>query len=222
LQTIGIIRGEKPAELSHTLKFCLEQNMQLEFRTRKEYANKAESSFLISLEKKFGEHILIPEGGFNQQGVKGAAMITDHFKSKNYTHICCAIGTATTFAGLITSSSNTQQVIGFPALKNMNDINDRIKHLSVNIENKHYELIGDYHFGGYAKYSNELISFMNNFFESHQVPLDFIYTAKMMFGVIDLIDKNYFLPQSKILCIHTGGLQGNLSLPNGVLNFCFL
>lgn len=218
LQTIGIIRGEKPKELSHTLQFCQQQGMYLEFITKAEYASKEKESFLMSINKKFGEHTLIPEGGFGQHGVRGAAIISDYFKDEDYTHVCCSVGTATTLAGIVSSASIAQQIIGFSALKNIDDLKIRMQHLSFD-HKTNYNIAGDYHFGGYAKKTDELISFMNIFFESHHVPLDFVYTAKMMFGVNDLIRKNYFLPNSKILCIHTGGLQGNLSLPMGMLNF---
>jgi 1-aminocyclopropane-1-carboxylate deaminase/D-cysteine desulfhydrase-like pyridoxal-dependent ACC family enzyme len=219
LKTIGIVRGEKPVTLSHTLQFCLQQKMQLEFISRHDYEKKDDSFFLNTLQQKFGQHILIPEGGFNSQGIKGAAIIADYFKEKDYTHICCAVGTATTFAGVATSTKKTQQVVGFSALKNMDDFENRMEKLSVTHLLKNYDLINDYHFGGYAKKNDRLISYMNNFFSLHLIPLDFVYTAKMMFGVEDLINKNYFAPQSKILCIHTGGLQGNYSLPERVLNF---
>ena len=192
--------------------------MQLEFISRSSYQKINTEEFHNSLTKKYGDHTLIPEGGFSQKGAKGAKLITDHFNSKNFTHICCAIGTATTFAGLIMGCECEAKLTGFSVLKNLNDIDARLKELKVDPAKK-YSFNGDYHFGGYAKKTAELIAFMNTFYKDTKIPLDFVYTGKMMFGVYDLINKNYFPSGSNILCIHTGGLQGNESLPGGTLNF---
>lgn len=218
IRCIGFVRGEKPAALSTTLIFCMQNEMELQFISRDVYQKNITKEFLDMLTKKYGSHTLIPEGGFSMQGAKGAEGITDFFDAKNYTHICCAIGTATTFAGLISGSNNSTEVIGFSALKNMTDIPQRLEKLNID-ETKKYVFIGDYHFGGYARKKQELITFINTFYQDNKIPLDFVYTGKMMFGVIDLINKNYFPPGSNILCIHTGGLQGNQSLPEGILNF---
>lgn len=215
---IGIIRGEKPPRLSATLQFCIENGMQLEFISREAYRKTNEQSFLLKLTKEFGEHLLIPEGGFSSRGAKGAALITGFFNEAPYTHVCLAAGTCTTFAGLINGCNKETEIIGFSVLKNMNDIETRLKELQVN-PTKKFSFIDKYHFGGYAKKTNELIFFMNDFYRQHLIPLDFVYTAKMMFGVNDLINKQFFPPFSNLLCLHTGGLQGNNSLPEGLLHF---
>lgn len=218
LKCIGFVRGEKPKNLSHTLQFCLQNGMQLEFISRSSYKKINEEEFLKSLTKKYGNHTLIPEGGFSQKGANGAELICNYFNQKNFSHVCCAVGTATTLAGLITGCKNETEIIGFSVLKNLNDINARLKELKVDAAKK-YSFNGDYHFGGYAKKTNELITFINTFYNDNKIPLDFVYTGKMMFGVYDLINKNYFPSGSNILCLHTGGLQGNESLPEGTLNF---
>ncbi|HUZ60289.1 MAG TPA: pyridoxal-phosphate dependent enzyme [Hanamia sp.] len=213
---IGIIRGEQPEIHSPTLLFCKENGMQLEFISRKSYKEKDEKGFAGELENKYGEHVLIPEGGFSIKGKEGAALINEFLCGKNYTFVCLPVGTATTFAGIMERNDNESEIIGFSVLKGFRDIEERLFTLHVN-KAKKYTLIEDYHFGGYAKKTNELISFMNNFYEQHKIPLDFVYTGKMMFRVNDLINKKYFSPGSQILCIHTGGLQGNNSLPEGTL-----
>ena len=215
---IGFVRGEKPKELSHTLLFCLQNEMQLEFISRESYKKINKENFLQSLKNTYGDHILIPEGGFSQKGTNGAQLICNYFNLKNFSHVCCAIGTATTFAGLINGSNTETEIIGFSVLKNLNDIEERLIFLGVE-PSKKYSGIHDYHFGGYAKKNTDLISFINSFYQDNKIPLDFVYTGKMMFGVYDLIEKKYFPEGSNILCIHTGGLQGNNSLPEGVLNF---
>ncbi|MEO8762689.1 MAG: pyridoxal-phosphate dependent enzyme [Ginsengibacter sp.] len=218
LRSVGIVRGEEPEPLSHTLLFCLENGMELEFISRSSYKKIDDTEFLSSLLNKYGGHTLVPEGGFSQRGVEGAKLIAGYFNPGKFTHICCAVGTATTFAGLIMGSECEAELTGFSVLKNMDDIDSRLKILNVGFEKKYY-WNGSYHFGGYAKKTTELINFMNNFYNHTKIPLDFVYTGKMMFGVYDLINKNYFPGGSDILCIHTGGLQGNRSLSPGTLIF---
>lgn len=218
LKCIGFVRGEKPKELSHTLLFCLENGMQLEFISRELYKEINEEKFHKELIKKYGDHTLIPEGGFSRKGANGAKLICKYFNSKNFSHVCCAVGTATTLAGLINGSNKETEILGFSVLKNLNDIEERLSFLCVE-SSKKYSVIQDYHFGGYAKKNNKLISFINSFYDDNKIPLDFVYTGKMMYGVYDLIGKKYFPEGSNILTIHTGGLQGNKSLPEGMLNF---
>ncbi len=208
IESVGIVRGEKPKVLSPTLLFCLENEMQLEFTNRDSYRKINEKDFLEQLKNKYGEHILIPEGGFSIEGKQGAGLINEYFNDKDFTHVCVPVGTATTFAGLVDSNKNETEFMGFGVLKNFNDIEKRFAELKVNSQKKYY-FFNDYHFGGYAKKTDELIAFMNEFYKENKIALDFVYTAKMMFGVRDLIQKNYFPERCKILCIHTGGLQGN-------------
>ena len=217
LKCIGIVRGEEPENLSHTLRFCKEQGMKLEFVSRSFYTN-IDANFLQRLKNKYGEYILIPEGGFSIKGKEGATMISNYFADKNFSHVCLPVGTATTFAGIVDSNKSRAKIMGLGVLKNLNDISERFAELKVEPA-KEYSFIGDYHFGGYAKKNAELISFMNDFYSKHFIQLDFVYTAKMMFGVYDLLAKDYFSAGSNILCIHTGGLQGNASLDEGKLTF---
>lgn len=218
IKSIGIVRGEMPAELSHTLLFCIQNGMQLEFISRAAYQKINTDEFQHSLTKKYGDHTLIPEGGYSQKGANGAKLITNYFNSKNFTHVCCPVGTATTFAGLVMGCGCEVKLTGFSVLKNLNDIDARLKVLKV-VSEKKYSFNGDYHFGGYAKKKPELIDFMNSFYKPTAIPLDFVYTGKMMFGIYDLIKKDHYPPGSHILCVHTGGLQGNESLPKGTLSF---
>ncbi len=217
IKCIGIIRGEKPEKLSHTLEYCIQNGMQTEFIKRSDYKKVNDYSFTENLKKKYGDHTLIPEGGFSEKGVMGAAMIGNYYGQEQYSHVCCPIGTATTFAGLIQINKNNK-VIGFSVLKNLIDIGERLQYLNISPTSQ-YEVNHEYHFGGYAKENEELFSFMNSFYEENKISLDFVYTAKMMFGVYDLVKNNYFPPGSNILCIHTGGLQGNKSLASEKLKF---
>jgi 1-aminocyclopropane-1-carboxylate deaminase len=205
-KTIGIIRGEEildKIEENPTLKFAQENGMQFEFVTREDYRHKSEASFIEKLKDKFGDFYLVPEGGTNELAVKGCEeILTD--EDAVFDYVCCAVGTGGTISGLINSALSHQKVLGFPALKG-DFLTDEIR---IFAKKDNWNLISDYHFGGYGKINLELIEFINAFFEENKVPLDPIYTGKMVFGVIDLIHKNYFPAGSKILLIHTGGLQG--------------
>ena len=219
LSCIGIVNGSKPEKLSHTLLFCRQMGMQLEFITREQYSKKNETPFIENIKQRYSGCILIPEGGYSRKGIDGAALISNYYKPYDFTHICCATGSGTTLAGLIGSSDPQQKIVGISVVKNMRDIEMKMECFNRSHTIKNYVLLQDYHFGGFAKKTPVLIDFMNNFFNDHRIPLDFVYTGKMMFGVNDLIRNNYFSEHSKVLCIHTGGLQGNLSLPPRTLNF---
>ena len=215
---IGIVRGEKPVQLSHTLQHCTEYGMQLHFISRDEYDKKDTAGFIEQLTTQFGDCIIIPEGGYDPLGAKGAVQIMNLIDDAS-THICCAIGTATTLAGLLMNVKPQQQIIGIPVLKGMTDIAERISFLTNTVNQNQLHIEFGYHFGGYAKKTAALINFMNDLYHQYQLPTDFVYTAKMMYSIIDLIENDFFPEGSKIVCIHTGGLQGNLSLQKGTLTF---
>ena len=211
-RTIGIIRGEELADKiseNPTLQKALDFGMVFEFVGREIYREKTSSKFIQQLAEKFGDFYLIPEGGTNDLAVKGCEEILSATDEK-FDYICCAVGTGGTISGLINCSKSSQQVIGFPAL-NGDFLREDICRF---VAKSNWDLIADYHFGGYAKVSEELILFINEFYQKYKIPLDPIYTGKMMFGVMDLIAKNYFPGNSKILVIHTGGLQGIAGMNN--------
>lgn len=205
-KTIGIIRGDElfdKIQENPTLKFAQENGMEFEFVSRENYRLKNEISFIEKLKNKFGDFYLVPEGGTNELAVKGCEeILTEEDSVFNY--VCCAVGTGGTISGLINGALPNQKILGFPALKG-DFLKDEIR---IFAKKDNWDLISDYHFGGYGKVNLELIEFINAFFEENKVPLDPIYTGKMVFGVIDLVRKNYFPSHSKILLIHTGGLQG--------------
>jgi 1-aminocyclopropane-1-carboxylate deaminase/D-cysteine desulfhydrase-like pyridoxal-dependent ACC family enzyme len=220
LKSVGIVRGEKPQDLSHTLQQCMQDGMQLKFIPRQQYEQKDSAAFINELKAEFGECILVPEGGYHPVGARGAALIMDLIKDNNYTHICTASGTATTLAGILLAAKPTQNVLSFPVLKGITDNKSRIKELTGNSDEfKNWLIFDDYHFGGYAKKTEVLINFMNECWLQYKLPLDFVYTAKMLFGVVESIKNDKFEEGSRILCIHTGGLQGNKSLPLNALLF---
>ena len=206
LNTVGIIRGKElvsKIETNATLRYAKSCGMTLKFITRKAYKHKADASFIESLKSEFGNFYLIPEGGTNALAIKGCEEILTE-ADYDFDFICCAVGTGGTISGLINSAKSHQKIIGFPALKG-DFLNEEITKFATK---DNWELITDYHFGGYGKINADLISFMNTFKQLHNIPLDPIYTGKMMFGIYNLIEKGYFPKESKLLAIHTGGLQG--------------
>jgi 1-aminocyclopropane-1-carboxylate deaminase len=211
-KTIGIIRGEelkdKIAE-NPTLQKAKDFGMVFEFVDREIFKERGSPKFIQQLTDKFEDFYLIPEGGTNDLAVKGCQEILTGTDEK-FDYICCAVGTGGTISGLINCSKNSQQVLGFPSLKGDFLREDICKFVS----KSNWDLISAYHFGGYAKVSEELILFINEFYLKYKIPLDPIYTGKMMYGIMDLINRNYFPKNSKILVIHTGGLQGIAGMNN--------
>lgn len=206
MRTIGVIRGEEIQANyrdNPTLKKAEEDGMRFKFVTRTAYRTKESTAFLAKLKEEFGDFYLVPEGGTNKEAIQGTEEIlkeTDH----SYDYVCCAVGTGGTIAGIINRSFAHQQIIGFPALKG-DFLQEEIKKY-VNKEN--WRLETAYHFGGYAKYNADLLQFICNFERDTGILLDPIYTGKLLFGIFDLIEQNQFKKDSKILAIHTGGLQG--------------
>lgn len=206
-KTIGVIRGdelESKINENPTLIFAQECGMKLKFETREKYRVKEDSDYIMSLRNEFGDFYLVPEGGTNELAITGCLEILNE-DDKEFDFICCAIGTSGTISGIIKSAKTNQTILGFPSLKGT-FFDKEIRKFAPNYSN--WKIINDYNFGGYGKTTPELVDFLNKFYSKYKIPLDPIYTGKMVFGVVDLIKKNYFPENSKILVIHTGGLQG--------------
>lgn len=216
LQSTGIIRGEQPKQLSHTLLRAEEYGMRLQFVSQEEYREKEKIKAL------FPDVYWINEGGYGELGAAGAAGILSLVNEwETYTHIVCAVGTGTTMAGLVKQALPHQTVVGFSALKNNTGLEQEVRKLMQEPDQrKPFSLVHDYHFGGYAKYNAALLDSMNEVWQQHRLPLDFVYTAKAFYGLQDMIKKGEVFPAgSRVLFIHTGGLQGNESLLKETLSF---
>ena len=208
----GIIRGEEPAAYSPTLLQAKEYGMHLAFISREEYATKN-----IPAALKSDENYFIKEGGFGKKGAEGASGIL-HYAKRDFTHCCCAVGTGTMMAGLIKAISASQQVIGISVMKNNYQLDENVRSL-IEDEVKQWQILHDHHFGGYAKHKPGLIAFMNEFYRETGIPSDFVYTGKLFCAVATLVKINFFPAGSRLLLIHSGGLQGNKSLEKGTLIF---
>ncbi|MDO7137558.1 1-aminocyclopropane-1-carboxylate deaminase/D-cysteine desulfhydrase [Algibacter lectus] len=205
-KTIGVIRGEElfnKIDSNTTLSYAKQCGMQFKFVSREVYRNKTSTDFINSLKEEFKEFYNIPEGGTNTLAVKGCEEILTA-EDASFDYICCAAGTGGTISGLINASKSNQQILGFPALKG-DFLQEDISKFATK---SNWELILEYHFGGYAKINSELVSFINRFKLENNIALDPVYTGKMLYGIFDLIEKGKFPKGSKILAIHTGGLQG--------------
>lgn len=210
--SIGIIRGERPAKISGTLNEAVNFGMKLYFVSREDYKKK-----IIPSDVSLQDAYVINEGGYGKMGAEGAKEILNQVDLSNYDYILAAVGTGTTLAGLIEACSPAKNIIGISVMKNNFSLQQEVENLLSG--RREFHLFHDYHFGGYAKYNQELIDFMNEWHRATHIPSDFVYTGKLFFAVNDLIRKNYFSPGSKLLVIHSGGLQGNRSLPKGTLIF---
>jgi 1-aminocyclopropane-1-carboxylate deaminase len=206
--SIGIIRGEPHQPLNKSLQFAKDCGMDLKYLDRENYRNKEYYDFrTIISDFNDTDFYILPEGGANTLALKGCAEIVDEINNDNqqdFDFICCACGTGTTVAGIASNLQAHQKAIGFAVLKHNYLKEEIIERYNIDFSKLD---IQNYHFNGYAKTTNELIVFIKNFYYKHDVLLDYVYTGKMMFGVFDLIQKGYFARNSKIICIHTGGVM---------------
>ena len=215
LKSIGIIRGEQPAVLSHTLQTAKQYGMELEFVNRALYKDEQ------LIKKAFKNVYWISEGGYGDLGALGAKemlqLCNEHGK---YSHIICAVGTGTMMAGVIKAASKNQTVIGISVMKENYSLSEKVKALLNDEEkNKMWKIEHAFHFGGYAKHPPELIQFMNETWKQYTLPTDIVYTAKTFYAAQQIILNNTIPQGSNVLIIHSGGLQGNLSLPEKTLCF---
>ncbi len=213
--SIGFIRGDEATTLSSTLQEARSYGMELVFIGRNEYRDKT------SIIKHYHQphYYWIPEGGYGISGAKGAADILSVADCSAYTHILCATGTGTMMSGLILAAQPHQKIIGISVLKNHLSIIEEIKVLTGPTANTHFECVHGYDFGGYAKHPESLLQFMSDLWTKDQLPTDIVYTAKLCYAVKEMISKQFFPANSRLLLIHSGGLQGNRSLAPGSLPF---
>lgn len=216
-KSIGIVRGERAENVSHTLLEAESYGMQLFHTSRDEYRQKKIPHQVM---QHFAEDelLIIGEGGYGIDGASGAAEIYNII-GPDYTHIFTAVGTGTTAAGIISAAKGQQRVTGISVMKNNHSLATAIKALLPREHEREFALLHDYHFGGYARHTPELLTFMNHLFENTGIPTDFVYTGKIFYAVDSLVRKNLYGANDRLLIVHSGGLQGNRSLPNGTLIF---
>ena len=216
----GYIRGEKPRILSPTLLLAGQYGMELRFLSRSEYDHKKRSATPHPFGDNEQDTMSIPEGGASVDGIRGAEEILSVMPLRKYSHICCAAGTGTTLAGIVNSAGSDQKIIGVSVLKGTHDLEPlnilNIKSLSAL---KNVKIIHEDHFGGYAKWNQVLIDFMNQVYNESGIPTDIVYTGKLFYSISRMAIEKSFPPGSRVLILHSGGLQGNQSLPAARLQF---
>lgn len=213
LQSVGVVRGDFYKKLTPSLQFCKEQGMQLHFVTYAEYDRKTEPDMLADLSAQYPGAFIIPEGGANELGRRGAGEIAAIIP-ESYTHVAVAVGTGTTLAGIINNVPEGTQVYGYAPMKGGAYLDDVVAPWVLPEKQGSYKIFDNWHFGGFGKHTTELLAFMNEFYIEQNIPLDKVYTAKMMWGVMEQIKMGFFSNNARILCVHTGGLQGNISVAN--------
>ncbi|MEQ8581921.1 MAG: pyridoxal-phosphate dependent enzyme [Marinoscillum sp.] len=207
LESVGIIRGDELSPGSNpTLRFASDQGMKLRFVSRSDYRHLKENQ--DQLQMTYPDYLILPEGGTNQLAIRGCQEIWKEI-DQPFDYVVTSVGTGGTMAGLLKEMSGKSKLIGISALKGNfihSEFKKMLQHHDIPFEN--YELLDQWHFGGYGKVSDDLVAFINDTKKKINVLFDPIYTAKMYFAVTKLIETNYFPPNSKIVLIHTGGIQG--------------
>lgn len=212
IRSIGIIRGERVTPLNPTLSFAEECGMELHFVTRAAYSLKNTAPFFNNLKERFGDFYLIPEGGTNELAVQSVAAFGLKLMNEvEFDVACLPVGTGGTLAGLIRAFQDEREVMGFSTLKGADFLGQEVDRLLAGKICNRWSIEVAYHFGGYGKTTQELRDFILNQKLHHNLPLDPVYTGKMMFGIWDLIRKEIFPRGTTLLAIHTGGLQGGPS-----------
>ena len=217
LKSIGYIRTNADEPMTPSLKDAKAYGMELVYLGRSDFQSKKAS--ILQSSGAMTDFYFIDEGGYGTIGAKGAATILTEQNTVHYDYIICAVGTGTMLAGCINAASPNQKIIGIPVLKNEGSIESEINAL-IEDKNRTYTLLHQFHQGGYAKTNPMMLDFMNRLWDTEKIPTDIVYTSKLLFGVEQLIQENYFEKDASILVIHSGGLQGNRSLPAGSLKFC--
>ena len=217
-KTIGVIRGEEYKILNPTLSFAKKCGMKLYYMDRKTYRGKSNPDVIKFLEKKYGSFYLIPEGGTNTLAVRGCSEIIGSIEN-DFDYVCCAVGTGGTLAGLVAGLNGSRRALGFSVLRGAEFLAGRISRLLKSYSGNdfnNWQINFDYHFGGYAKFNLDLINFIENFEHNVKIPIEPIYTGKMLYGIFDLVKNGFFTSGTTIVAIHTGGLQGLAGLSDKI------
>lgn len=219
--TLGVVRGERPAQLSPTLGDAEDWGMKLVFIYRAGYRNKNEEELIAGLQAKYGNFYLIPEGGANLAGARGMQVLGETLEQQlngDYDAVCIACGTGTSLAGLAAGIDRVKPAIGFSVLKGEGSLGNtvaatyhqlRASGAATSEAAANWRLISGFHAGGYGKRHPEYLSrFWQNFERETAIPLDPVYTVKMFWGITSLAQQGYWPRGSRIVAIHSGGLQG--------------
>jgi 1-aminocyclopropane-1-carboxylate deaminase len=217
IPSVGIIRGEETSPLNQTLAFARSSGMALRYISREAYRSKNSIDFIDALKSDYSDSYIIPEGGTNLLAVKGCAEFYNELNALYFDLLVLCVGTAGTMTGIIAGCKGQKRIIGVPVLKNGDFLSSEMIELLKKYDDSvrpDFELLTDYHFGGYAKVNPELIGFIREMKHLHNLPLDPVYTGKLLYAIYSEIKKGSFARGTTILALHTGGLQGAPSIMN--------
>jgi 1-aminocyclopropane-1-carboxylate deaminase len=206
-RTVGVIRGEEHLPHNAVLRHAVDSGMTLTYLDRTTYRRKHEADVVASLVARFGDVYVLPEGGTNHHAVRGCAELVAEIEEP-FSHLCCAMGTGGTFAGLVAGLAGRAHAVGFPVLRGGSFLAEDVRGLLPGPDPGNWTIEPDYHFGGYARTNGELLAFMADFTAAHGIPLDPVYTGKMLYGVVDMAAAGRFPPGSTVVAVHTGGVPG--------------
>ncbi|MEW5756172.1 MAG: pyridoxal-phosphate dependent enzyme [Pseudomonadota bacterium] len=210
LKTIGVIRGEEHLPLNPTLSFARDQGMRLTYLDRASYRRKHTPEILARLIEEFGDFYLIPEGGSNALAVQGCMEMVEAI-DRPFDVIACACGTGATLAGLIAGLGGARQALGIAVLRGAGFLQREVEGFLASTGHgglTNWSINLDYHFGGYARHTPALIEFITRFEAAHGIALEQVYTGKLLYGLYDLITRGHFAPGTRIVAVHSGGVQG--------------
>jgi len=213
IETIGVVRGEAPETLTPTLQDCERWGMQIEWMSRRDYRSYATMAAERSLQDRFPQAWIVPEGGEGRQGVQGVRELFQALfdaASEPYDYVVCPVGSGTTLAGIVAGSPGQTHCIGFSVLKNALDLEHRVDRMLDSVEGSHgqWHICHDYHFGGFAKRNARLSDFISAVHADYGLLLDPVYTGKALFGLLEWSKQGRLRQDARILLVHTGGLQG--------------
>ena len=208
----AIVRGDYSANPSPMLKDLLKWHTDIQYVTKVSYRQRDEPDYLRQLQDRFGKVMIIPEGGSNELALQGIAELVDELL-QTYDYIIAPVASGGTLAGLIKAKHNTPcKILGIGVLKGEDYLAELVQNLLPSdlqtLPSAHWSINHDYHFDGYAKSSQELHDFCDDFYQQTQIAIEPIYSGKLFFALRDLIGQGYFPQGSKVLALHTGGLQG--------------
>jgi 1-aminocyclopropane-1-carboxylate deaminase len=213
LKSIGIIRGERIEPLNETLAFAEQRGMQLHFVSREDYRKKQDETFITSLKDRYGDFFLIPEGGTNEFAVKGCEeFASEKLSQLSFDTLMLPVGTGGTMAGIISGLDDAKEILGISVLKNGEFLVGEIKNLLEKYSGKEYgnwSVLTSYDHGGYARITKDLLDLVRVMKTEHDLPLDTVYTGKLMWAVLKEAERGRFPRGATVLALHTGGLQGS-------------
>jgi 1-aminocyclopropane-1-carboxylate deaminase len=205
-RTIGVIRGEQHDPLNESLSYAVNRGMELTYLDRASYRIKNSGEILEQLERRFGEFYTIPEGGSNVLALRGCRELVEEIEIP-FDVVCCPCGTGGTLAGISSGLTGGQRAIGFSALKGGGFLEDDVavlQNAAFGEISKNWTIETEYHMGGFARRTADLDEFISSFEDRHGLRLDWVYVAKMMFGVFSLVERGAFAPGVTLVALVTG------------------